>query len=394
MALDLGIHWNLDDPTSRPEPLILSAAVDITQGKNEGVIWQRIQAYPKKVDNFEFEIYDRSITTISGVIGNGAGTGWVDGVATSDLPMTAAAINGLTVGHVLLVENEQVVVKSVDRSAFTIDVAARGHGETSGAAHADGTAFKVVGSAINPTDLKNVESFAELTGKYKNYTQRVVGTIDQEFDDEIQARKAIEQNPQLMKEAMDRVAKQLYTIPIYGTKSMKTKTSPYTTAGILEQLSAGGGARSPLRFDATGYTSIIKLFEDALEVIWAAGGNPNAIYMSPTYKRLLNPLMQQFKVGSVSQKSGVIGTDAATTFFYDGAELELVADKDMPTGRIEMVQEDLIYKGWRDKDILRGPNVEPAGSSLETRLSIYGSCFIVVEGVGTKHIDLYNVNLS
>lgn len=393
MALDIGMHWNIDDPVSRPDPLILGAAADIVQGKNEGSIWQRLQIYPDAVTNFEFEIYDRSITSTTGVIGNGAGTGWADGTTTTDLPMTEAAVKVLTVGHQLLVGDEQVIVKAVDRSANTIDVVARGHGATSGAAHTDGTAFKVIGSGINPTDLKNVESFFEKTGKYVNYTQRVSAVLDQEFDDIIQARKAIEQQPQIMKEAMQRIAVQLYSLPIYGTKSMKTKSSPYTTAGIVEQLTLGGGERSPLTFDATGYKSLTKIFEDALEVIWAAGGNPNVIYLSPTYKRLLNPLMQQFKVGSVGQKSGVIGTDAATTFFYDGVELELVADKDMPTGSFEIVTESEIYKGWRAGDGLRGPNEEPAGSSLEKRFSIYGSVFFVVKGVGVKHIHVQNVSL-
>ncbi len=115
--------------------------------------------------------------------------------------------------------------------------------------------------------------------------------------------------------------------------------------------------------------------------------------MSPSVKRLLNPLMQQFKVGNTPQKSGVIGTDAASSFFYDNAELELIADKDMPNDRIEIVTMEKLYKGWRAKDGLRGPNLEPAGSSLEKRYSIYGSMFIAVEGVGVNHIDCYGVNL-
>jgi hypothetical protein len=51
--------------------------------------------------------------------------------------MTAAAVAVLTVGDVLQVENELVIVKSVDRGANTIDVFGRGHGGTSAAAHTD-----------------------------------------------------------------------------------------------------------------------------------------------------------------------------------------------------------------------------------------------------------------
>lgn len=387
---DLGIHWSLDDPTTRPDPLILGMATEINFGKDEGIIYNRIGAHPERIDNFEFDIYDRSRTALSGVVGDGAATGW-DASDTTDLPMTADAVNVLTVGHVLLIENEQVIVKSVDRSANTIDVVARGHGATSGASHTDGTAFKVIGSAINNTDLKNVESFAELSGKYTNYCQRVVQTIDQEFDDELQARKAFEQKPQLIKEAMSRIAVQLFATSIHGTKSLKTKTSPYTTAGLLEQLSVGGGVRSPLRYNAAGISSPIQLLQNALQVCWASGGNPNAIYLSPANRRKFNPLMEQFKSGSVSQRSGVIGTDNATTFFYEDAELTFVADKDMPDNRIEIVTESDISKGWRAGDVLRGPIKEPRDSTLELRFSVYGSWFLVVQGVGVRHIDLYNV---
>jgi len=388
---DIGMHWSLDDSITRPDPLILGMAAEIKLGKDEGTIWNRLPLYSERVDNFEFEIFDRSRTSLSGVIGDGVGAGW-NNSATTNLPMTESAVNGITVGHVLLVEDEQVIVKSVDRSAFTIDVVARGHGETSAASHADTTAFKVIGIAINPTDLKNVESFAEMSGKYGNYCQRVVGIIEQEFDDEIQARKAFEQKPQLIKEAMDRIAKQCFATAILGTKSMKTKTSPYTTAGILEQLATTGSrARTPLRFDATGYSDPVKLLQDALKVVWAAGGKPKQIYISPTNRRKFNPLMEQFKVGTVGQKSGVVGTDVATSFFFEGEEHEFVSDKDFPDSRIEIVTEEMLAKGWRAQDQLRGPNKEPMDSTLESRWSIYGSMFLVAKGVGVDHIDLYNV---
>ena len=75
--------------------------------------------------------------------------------------MTAAAVLGLTVGHVIQVESEVVIVKSVNRTANTIDVVARGAGSTSAAAHADTTAFTVIGFAGRDLDLKNVESISE-----------------------------------------------------------------------------------------------------------------------------------------------------------------------------------------------------------------------------------------
>ena len=61
---------------------------------------------------------------------------------------TIADTTGLTVddaskfqdGHIILVESEKMVVKSANTTADTLEVYARGFGDTSAAAHADDTA--------------------------------------------------------------------------------------------------------------------------------------------------------------------------------------------------------------------------------------------------------------
>jgi len=393
MAFDLGMHWSLDDTNTLIDPLIIGMALKIPVGKNEGTFYNMIPAHPSAVDNFEFDIFDRSVNSKTGVVGDGVGTGWADGTTTTDLPMASAAIGVLTIGDIMEVESEQVIVSDVDRSAYTIDVVARGHGSTSGAAHVDTTAFTVIGSAINPTDLKNVESFAENTGKWTNYCQRFVATIDQEFDDQLQARKTFEQKPQLIMEAMNRIAKGLYSTSIKGVKSAKTKTSPYTTAGVLEQLTnSTGRKRTALTYDATSVTSPITVVQESLKTCWAAGGNPTHILLAPANLRKFNPLMEQFKNG-VAQKSGVVGTDNATSFFYEGSELTFISDKDMPTTSIAIVTLPQITKGWRAGDVLRGPVEEPRDSTLELRYSMYGSWFLQVLGVGVDHIVATTVSL-
>lgn len=388
--MDIGMHWHLDDPKTILDPLIRGMAAEIKLGKDEGIIYERLGAPEEKVNNFEFEIFDRSRTSLTGVIGDGAATGWADNSTTTDLPMTAAAVGILTVGHVLLVEDEQVVVSAVDRSANTIDVVSRGFATSTAASHADTTAFKVIGSAVNNTDLKNIESFAELSGKYKNYCQRFAETIDQEFDDELQARKAFEQKPQLIKEAMDRMFRKLATTTILGRKSLKTKSSPYSTSGLLQQLAEGGDARTALRYNASGVTSPESVLKNALLAVWAAGGNPTHIYLSPANKRKFDPLNEQF-IRMGRGEAGVIGTDNGTAYMYQNTTLPFVQDKDLPDSRICIVTESMIRKGWRTGDILRGPNPEPRDSTLELRWSIYGSWFLEVKGVGVDHIDLYNV---
>lgn len=391
--MDVGLHWHLDDPTSVVDPLILGIAKDISLGKDEGIIYNRLGAPEEKVDNFKFEIYDRSRTALTGVVGDGGGTGW-NNSATANLPLPAASIGILTVGDVLEVENEQVVTKSVNRSANTIDVWKRGHGGTTAATHADTTAFKIIGKAIHDVDLKNVESFAEQTGKYQNFVQTFVETIDMTFTDDIQARKVFEEQPQLIMEALDRMFRRLSATTVLGRKELGTKSPqvPSTTAGILHQLSDGGGVRTPLRYNASGVTDPETVLKNALIAVWNQGGNPSHIYLNPANKRKFDPLMEQF-IRTTRAEAGVIGTDNGTAYMFQGKELPFVQDQAMPLNRIEIVTENKLRKGWRVGDILRGPVKEPQNSSRELRFSMQGSFFIVVKGVGVDHIDCYNVSI-
>ncbi len=331
----------------------------------------------------------------TGVVGDGAATGWADGTDTTDLPMTAAAVGILTVGDVLKVADEIVIVSSVDRSANTIDVVARGHGSTSGAAHADTTAFTIIGKAINDTDLKNMESFAENSGKYTNYCQLFSEIIQQTFTDLNEPRKGFEgqQRLQMLKEAMDRVFRRLSKTCILGVKSAGSASSPSTTAGILEQLSdSTARKRAALRYNASGVTAPEAILKNALIACWNAGGNPTAIYLSPTNKRKYDALTEQF-IRMTRGEAKLIGTDNATDYMFQGKQLTFIQDQDWPDDRIALVNEPLIHKGWKTGDMLRGPVVEPTLSSRENRESIQGKCFIEVEGVGVEHVDLYNVVL-
>ena len=394
MAMDVGLHWHLDDPTTIINPTILGMAAEINLGAYEGIIWNRLNPPEEKVADYRYEIYDRSRTVLSGVIGTGSGTGWVNGSTTTALPMSQTAVSVLTVGDVLNVAGEYVIVKAVDRSGFTIDVFARGAGSTSAASHVDQVAFSVIGKAVNDVDLKNVEAFAEQSGKYTNYTQTIVELLEQTFTDEISARKAFEQKPQLIREAMDRVFRKLSKSCILGRQQVGTKSgpTPQMTAGILQQLSNGGGVRTPLRLDATGYTSPEKVIKDALITAWNAGGNPTAIYINPTVKRKFDPLTQQF-IRMNRGEAAIVGTDNAEGFSFQGKTLPFVQDQDWPTDRVGIVTEEELEKGWREQDMLRGPVLEPLKSSRELRYSMQGSFFINVEGVGVKHVDVYNVAL-
>lgn len=393
MAMDVGLHWHLDDSNSITDPVILGMAKTIELGAWEGKIWNMLNAPQEQVNDYRYELYDRSRTGLTGTIGDGSGTGWTDS-ATTDLPLPSATIGILTVGDVVLVEDEQVVVKSVDRTANTIDVWKRGYGSTTAAAHADTTACEIIGKATHDVDLKNVESFAEQTGKYTNYVQTIVETIDMTFTDEIQARKEFQQRPQLIEEALDRIFRRLSKSCILARQEVGTKSPqvPQSTAGILHQLSDGGGVRTPLRYNASGESDPVSILQSALVSIWDNGGNPDTILINPSNKRKFDPLMEQF-IRMSRDEARVIGTDNGTAFQFQGKTLPFVQDQDVPTDRIPIVTKRKLEKGWRVGDILRGPVKEPQNSSRELRFSMQGSFFINVRGVGVDHIDVHTVSI-
>lgn len=100
------------------------------------------------------------------------GTGWrTDGTTTTALPVTAASAAILTNYAVLLVEDEIVIVKSVSRTANTIDVYARWEGSTVGAAHVATTPIAISGYNL-PLWVKDIEEVRTELETYINYVAK------------------------------------------------------------------------------------------------------------------------------------------------------------------------------------------------------------------------------
>ena len=393
MAFSLGLVTQFDDPNSIMDPQVLISAKAVKLGINKGKLYEALVAPMAPLQNVEFEIYNRSKTAKAGVIGDGAGTGW-DASSTTGLAMTAGAIAGITVGTILKVADEYVVVSDVDRSANTIDVWIRGAGGTTGAIHADTTAFTVIGYAGKDSDLKNVESISEATGKYENYCQTIFETLDWTFMAEKLARKGLTP-PQikvvLMNEAMTRVAENLAVMSVLGKKQAGSKgSSPYMTAGVLAQLADNaGGTRPVLSYNASGAFTEAKLRACLQEVFQF--GSPDTIWVNPTNKEIINgfdgaPTQVQLQR---SAESVVAGTQVAI-YNYEGVSLQVKVDADIPTANVLVLNSEKATKGWLETDVLRNVE-EPPTSSREKRESIQGSVGIAVEDVGYEHSYIYGI---
>lgn len=388
MAFSLGQVTDFDDPNTILTPSIMATAKAVNLPKNKGVFYQLMRAPRQAISQKKFQLNGRTVTGMSGVVGDGAATGW-DNSATTGLAMTVGAMNVVTIGSVIKVESEVVVVSAVDRSANTIDVFARGMGGTTAAAHADTTAFSVVGFAGRDVDLKNVESRSESTFEYINYAQTVFETIDYVQSEALTGRKGLDSVnliPVLREEAMKRVARVLSTSAINGYKHAGSKSIPYLSAGLLSQLSDDASGTRPLnRYNANGALTEAKL-KAALKDTFDKG-NPDTILTSPTNKEVFN----NFVASRVVERADRIAGSTVMQYEYEGALLDIVVDADIPDTNVPIVTLDRCQKGFLEGDVIRYQD-EPKVSSREHRESLQGSIGFIIEGVGYDHCDIYGIS--
>lgn len=388
MAFEFGTHTEFDDSVSFGDPVVAVAARAINLARNKGAFYQSMGAPQIGINTEEYEIYSRSKTTREGTIGSG---GWND-TNTTNLPIDSTSIKGITIGHVIKVESEIVVVSKVDRSANTIDVFARGAGGTVAATHLAGVSYKVKGFAGKDSMLKDVESAYESTGKYTNYIQTVFETLDYEYKGKILSRRGLAENlvaQILTKEAGFRVAEMLATMAIHGEKEAGSKSgSPFMSAGLLSQLAdSSSGARPVLSYNANGALTEIKLRAALKELVKT--GTPNTIWCSAKNKEIINSFNSALT--TTIQRTEHTAGQYINAYDYDGLILDVKVDVDVPDETLPIINMSKCYKSWLGNDYLRKEQ-EPAASSREFRESLQGSLGFIIEDVGYEHTYVYGIN--
>lgn len=388
MSFNLGQFTMFDDLNSVMDPVISVLAKAVNLGANKGAIFNSLNAPSVAITQEKFDIYSRSQTSRNTFVGS---TGW-DISATTGLTVVSAGVNGLTVGCVLKVESEVVIVKSVDRSANTIDVFGRGLGGTTAATHAIGVAIASIGFAAKPTDLKNVESMSENTLVYNNYIQTIYEIIEYTERSRQLARQGVPQGQivlMLQQEAMLRVARNLSTSAVNGVKQLGTSSIPYMTAGLYAQLADdASGTRPVLSVDASG----VALTEDILRGACQEGfanGNPDTIWVNARNKEIINGFEASTSSLIRQADSNVRGVNV-DSFNYENQILSVKVDTDNPDTEIAIVNSSKCYKGWMKDNGLRSVE-EPPVTSEENRESIKGAYGIMIEDVGYEHVLLTNL---
>jgi hypothetical protein len=382
MSFETGIFTDVDDANSIADPIVLIRAKAINLPKNLGRVWEDATIAPEQESNRKFDIYSRSETPRAGTIGV---VGW-DDTAVADLPVTSAV--GLIKGLVLNVAGEYVVINTVDLGANTIDVRARGAAGTTAAAHLAAVAYTVVGSAIDDLDLKSIDSVSEITNEYQNYMQTVAEPIDYTKGGQIDVRKGLTSSMVrlLEEEAMTRVARNIYATTINGKKATKTASSPWMTAGLLQQLSDTTGGRVVLTYAAGGALTEAKLKEALREV--TERGTPTDIYVSSANKDTINEFLGASAATKLSVNTDMGNTTAGyfvDSYNYEGLILNVKIDIGMPDDQIAIVNINKVWKGWKAGDALQLEE-QPVSSTREKRSAYNGSFYLALQDVGYEHI--------
>lgn len=391
MPFAFGQFNEFSDSVTKGDPNIEAIARSIKLGPFTGKFFESMTAPTVSITQKEFKVYSRSKTVRGGAID----ANW-DNDDTTGLGVADSALLGITVGHVLDIGGEIVVVKAVDRTNGQISVYKRGDGGTTAAAHTSGATFEVIGSANADEDMPNVEAVQETTSEWSNFVQTVFEKINWTKHGELTRKGLSPANATyvLLREAEIRVAEMLAKMAIRGVKASATNlTTRYMSAGLLAQL-ADTTNRGAAVYNVNGLLTEAK-FKSALKARFDAGASLDTIWCSPTAKEYLNHFLGSNSAVTLidSAANHTAGGIYATKYNYEGALLDIRVDADMPDDRIAVVNQSKCKKGWLEGDGLRQAD-EPSRSSRETVKSLQGSIGFLIEDVGPDHLLLYGISGS
>lgn len=379
--MNLGMHTTLADANSKLDPEVIAIADNLSplMANEFGKVWDLFKNRPTPFITDEFEVLVRNYTTPEIIVtASGASADWDTDSDTTALPVSASYIDRITIGDVIKVGSEIVVVKAVDRTGNTIDVYERGAGESVAVAHGIAAiTAKIVGNA-HEEGKTNAEAMAEGTTKFTNYTQLVEEVIDLSKADTDQARKVGLTADILRTEALDRIMRDLARTAIDGVSRAPASGQPSMTRGLLRWLGLSQGIKTAVggAFTETALKSII-------QDVRLAGGTVNYIALSPANKVIFN--------GFSSADSVTVDNSARYTgrvldgYLADGfGIIPVIVDLDMPNDQVAVGDSRKLVKGWKDNDTLKFVKETNVGSR-ENKETLQGKFGLAVENVGQSH---------
>ena len=311
-----------------------------------------------EVESMEVEVEEMEATPQSGLIWDGT-DGWNDN-ATTGLPISAGLAGVLTNYAVLQVEDELVVVKSVDRTANTIEVYQRGYGSTTAAAHDNWVEAFITGYNY-VVWVKNIESRViwEQTFKYFVAKNTVPSVSFTKEDLNIKRKKYWEQGQMTYVNAqLDRMDKDLLItmnkalITHSGQKG--TKDKPWMFVGIIEEMLTRGNVVTSF-----GAITDTEKLNDALTASRNKGWEANVIIVSPANYDAINKLANTETQVNVPDRLQVVLWASVSAISTKVGMLIPVMDLSFPDDKIVICNTADLYWApltwftlpWADREI-------------------------------------------
>lgn len=254
---------------------------------------------------------------------------------TDPVTFNVAAGTGvyIAVGDVLKVDTELLRVTAVATDAVTV---ARGHGGTTNAAHASGSAVRVVGQVHVQGAAPGSVRTTTKTGRF-NYTQiwnsSVEVTSTQRSTD-----KYIGPSNELARLLDDemKVAWQVWERALLdGRKVAPAASTGSAMDGILPLIVTNAYAKA-------GATLVESFILDALQGTWTRGGRVTHIVANAFQKRVMSAFLDSQRMTTRTDRTAGVVVD---TYTSDFGTVDIVLDRNMPTDTVLLLEKGRIGFG-------------------------------------------------
>lgn len=274
-------------------------------------------------NGYKIELLEDELDPLETAANNGSVIG------ASDLSFVVVDASIFQDGHVILIDDEYMVVKAVNVTTETVTVYSRSYGGTN-ETHAVDAVIQIVGMARLEGDDTDFGALTDISVPY-NYTSifqkavQVSGTLQavsqHGVDDEFmyQANKAV---PHLLR-LVERSA-------FHGVRNLGSASLPRSMGGlgtfITDNVVSAGGAIAKSHVDTL------------MEEIIMDGGYPDLLVMNPRVANDLRNLLDNSSFIRVGQDENKIGSNPIERVMTQYGELELVMDRWCPEGTAYVLQ--------------------------------------------------------
>lgn len=334
------------------------------------------------INTTKIKWYDAKTYSLEGEV---AAPDWND-TDTTGLAISAQFAQLVNVGDVLRIQNEFIVVKSVNRTGGTIDVYGRGHGGTTPSIHNAAEPIFILGNA-NVEGTVNGDSLLEDSIEQINFTQIVEEPIEITLTASKQKYLDVTDklNDERMK-AMTRALKKLNQAVLFGRPSAGSKTTPRSFGGLKHFIENTSDA---FNYNVAGAFTETHLKNVLLEMA-RRGGSPNTILCSPDIKSVINTFNAANTRYTREERMAGVLVDQ-----YEGegvGVLKIVADPFLrhSFGEMYVVNTNKLGKTWFVDDKLRF-EAEPANSRT-LKETLQGQLTLKVKDVVTDFSRMYGIS--